>query len=87
MQIKLVGVQPMDFTLDNGYHFDGIRIHAIDLETMADGQIGNQIMDFKIPSSSPLMNTPLQVGEEYTVYFTKKGAPDFLVKSEKGGGR
>lgn len=81
MKIKLVGVQPMNFTLDNGYHFEGERIHAIDLETVVPGQIGNQIMDFKIPSDSHLMNVPLEIGEEYTVYFTKKGAPDFLVKS------
>lgn len=78
MKIKIVGVVPQNFTLDNGYHFEGNKIHAIDLETRADGQIGNQVFDFKISKDSKLYGVPLHVGCDYALYFNKKKEADFL---------
>lgn len=78
MKIKITGVQPQSYTLDNGYSFTGEKIHAIDLDTKCDGQIGNQVMTFKLDSDSPLTSVPLVVGNEYTIYFTPKGKPDYL---------
>ena len=78
MQIKLVGIQPQDYTLDSGYSFTGVKVHAIDLETKSDGQLGDQVMVFKIDSVSPLAAIPLTVGKQYNVYFNQKGKLDFI---------
>lgn len=78
MKIKITGVQPQSYTLDNGFSFTGEKVHAIDLDTKSDGQIGNQVMTFRLDSDSPLTSVPLIVGDDYTVYFTPKGKVDFL---------
>lgn len=78
MKIKITGVQPQSYSLDNGFSFTGEKVHAIDLDTKSDGQIGNQVMTFRLDSDSPLTSVPLIVGEDYTVYFTPKGKVDFL---------
>lgn len=80
MKIRIVGVVPQSYTLDNGFSFNGQKIHAIDLETSVDGQIGHQVMDFRIAADSPLASVPLKVGTEYSLYFTKKGQVDFLAE-------
>lgn len=80
MKVKIVGVVPQDYTLDNGYAFKGQKIHAIDLETSVEGQLGHQVMDFKIAAEHPLASVPLKVGVEYNLYFTKKGQVDFLAE-------
>lgn len=80
MKVKIVGIVPQDYTLDNGYSFKGQKIHAIDLETAVEGQLGNQCMDFKIAGDHPLASVPLKVGAEYNLYFTKKGQVDFLAE-------
>lgn len=77
MKVQIVGIQAQDYTLDNGYSFHGDKVHAIDLETVGNGQVGNQVTTFKIPSSKTLAY-PLEVGKEYTVYFTQKGAVDLI---------
>ena len=78
MKIKITGVQPQSYTLDNGFSFTGQKVHAIDLDTKSDGQIGNQVMTFRLDSDSPLTSVPLIVGDDYTIYFTPKGKVDFL---------
>lgn len=83
MLVKIVGIVPQSYTLDNGYSFTGDKVHCIDLETKADKQIGDQVMDFKIPADSHLAGVPLEIGEKYQLYFTKKGAVDFLAKAPK----
>lgn len=82
MKVKVVGIVPQDYKLDNGYEFKGDKIHAIDLETAAPNQIGHQVMDFKIPADSPLASVPLQIGLEYNLYFNKKGKVDFLSEAK-----
>ena len=77
MQVKIVGIQPQDYTLDSGYSFKGIKVHAIDLGTVADEQLGQQVTTFKIPSTQ-VFPCVLEVGKEYVVYFTQKGAVDFV---------
>lgn len=80
MKIKLVGIQTQDYKLDNGYKFKGKKLHAIDLDTVPEGQIGNQVINsIKISDDSPLAAVPLTVGETYTVYFTQKGQIDALI--------
>lgn len=82
MRVKIVGIVPQDYTLDNGYSFKGQKIHAIDLESSVDGQLGHQVMDFKIAADHPLANVPLKVDTDYNLYFTKKGQVDFLCEVE-----
>ena len=53
MLCKVVGVQKQDFTLDNGYHFAGRKVHAIDLERQADGLDGNTVTMFKLSNDIP----------------------------------
>lgn len=79
MLVKIVGVQAQDYKLDNGYAFKGDKVHCIDLETTADGQNGNRVMDFKIPAGSPLASVPIQVGATYKLYFNHKKQADFLI--------
>lgn len=76
MLLKIVGVQPQDYTMDNGYSFKGNKIHVIDMETKVEGMLGNQVSDFKIPISSPLYAMPLSIGSVYRCYFDKKGRPE-----------
>lgn len=83
MLVKIVGVQAQDYKLDNGYEFKGDKVHAIDLETVADGQLGHQVMDFKIPSAHHLASVPLEIGETYRLYFDKKGKVDMLMKEHQ----
>lgn len=78
MKVKIVGIQPQDYTLDNGYSFKGDKVHVIDLETVKNGQIGNVVTTFRISADSPLSSVPLQIGEDYTVYFDQKGQLAFL---------
>lgn len=78
MLIKIVGIQPQSYTLDNGYSFTGEKIHAIDLDTKSEGQLGDQVMTFKLESTSPLTSIPLSIGEQYNIYFNQKGKPDFI---------
>ena len=83
MKIKLVGIQPQDYKLDNGYSFKGNKLHAIDLDTVPTGQIGNQVINsIKIAEDSPLYSVPLEIGKTYTVYFTQKGQIDALIPLE-----
>ena len=83
MLVQIVGIQPQSYTLDNGYSFTGDKVHCIDLETKADKQLGNQVMDFKISADSPLANVPLEIGVDYQLYFNKKGVVEFLAKAPK----
>ena len=78
MRVKIVGIVPQDYKLDNGYEFRGNKIHAIDLETVAVNQLGNQVMDFKIPGDHPLATVPLKIDGTYAIYFDKKGRLDFI---------
>lgn len=83
MKIKIVGIQPQDYKLDNGYAFKGVKVHAIDLETLPNGQVGNQVINsIKIPEGSPLSQVPLEIGKTYTVYFTQKGQLDTILPVE-----
>ena len=79
MKIKVVGIQPQDFTLDNGYKFKGRKLHVIDLDSKTDGQIGYQVTDIKISDDSLFGNVEVHVDETYNAYFTKKGALDTLI--------
>ncbi len=78
MKIKIVGIENQEYKIDNGPEFKGRKLHCIDVETEKQGLIGNSILNIKIADNSPLANEPLEVGKEYTVYFTNKGALDFI---------
>lgn len=78
MLIKIVGIQPQSYTLENGYSFTGEKVHAIDMDTKSDGQLGDQVITFKLDSTSPLTSVPLTIGGVYNIYFTQKGKPDYL---------
>lgn len=79
MKIKVVGIQVQDYTLDNGYKFKGKKIHALDLSSETVGQVGYQVTNLKISDDSALANVPIEIGCEYTVYFTNKGALDTII--------
>lgn len=82
MKIKVVGIQVQDYKLDNGYTFKGRKLHAIDLDSVTNGQIGNQVINLKIADDSVLAAVPVEVGETYTAYFTNKGTLDTLIPVE-----
>lgn len=82
MLMKIVGVQPQKYHLDNGYAFEGNKIHAIDLDTKPNGILGNIVTDFKIPVTSPLYAQPIDVGSVYKCYFTQKGELDFMMLTD-----
>ena len=80
MKIKLIGIQEQDYTLENGYSFKGKKLHAVDLDTLPSGQIGNQVINnIKIAEDSPLSAVPLEVGKTYTVYFNQYGKLDTII--------
>lgn len=78
MKVKIVGIQEMKFTLDNGYSFEGKKFHAIDTETEKDGLLGKLTTTFKLSKEHPFYNAPVVVGKNYTVYFDQKGGLDFI---------
>ena len=82
MLVKIVGIQNQSYSLDNGYTFNGRKVHAIDLETSVSGQEGHQVMNFKIPADHKLATVPLKIGAEYILYCDQKGRPDFLQESK-----
>lgn len=83
MLMKIVGVQEQDYKLDNGYTFKGKKIHAIDLDTKIQDQMGNVVTTFKISAESPLYNRPIYIDSVYKCYFTQKGALDIIEQSEQ----
>lgn len=82
MLVKIVGIQAQKYKLDSGYEFEGDKVHAIDMETTENGQLGNQVMNFKIPVGHPLSSVPLEVGAVYRLYFDKKGRVDMLMRDK-----
>ena len=78
MKVKIVGIQPQSYTLDNGYSFTGVKYHAIDLDTVINGLIGSVVTSFRVSSDSHLASIPVEVGKEYNIYFTQKGAVDYI---------
>ena len=82
MKIKLLGIENQDYKLDNGFAFKGKKLHALDIDTQLPGQIGNQVLNIKIPDDSPSSSVPLEVGQTYTVYFTPKGKLDTIFVSK-----
>lgn len=83
MLMKIVGVQEQDYKMDNGYSFKGKKIHAIDLDTKNQGQMGNIVTTFKVSAESPLYSTPIYIDSVYKCYFTQKGALDNMELSEQ----
>lgn len=77
MKIKIVGIQDQNYKLDNGYAFDGFKVYCIDVETASENLIGNVTTTLRIPRNSPFAAN-LAVDQVYNVYFTQKGAVDFL---------
>ena len=74
MKIKVVGVQQQNFTLDNGYHFDGRKVHGIDLDKKPDGLVGNVVTQFKLSNEdTKLAMLMVEVGKTYNVYFEQDG--------------
>lgn len=78
MKVKIIGIEPQSYTLDSGYSFTGVKYHAIDLETVREGLIGQLMVNFKVSSDSRLASVPVEVGKEYNVYFTQRGALDYI---------
>lgn len=86
MKCKIVGVQVMDFTLDNGYHFAGKKIHAIDLDKAPNGLTGNVVTTFKIPDDNPrLALMQIRPDEVYTIYFEQDGKTIGTMMKETAG--
>lgn len=77
MKIKIVGIQDQKYTLDNGYSFDGLKLHCLDLESTDKNLSGNLTTTVKLPRTSPFISS-LTVGMECTVYFDQKGRVDLL---------
>ena len=77
MKVQIVGIQDQNYKLDNGYTFDGFKLHCLDVSTANDNLTGLLTTTMRIPRSSPLA-TNLVVGEEYNVYFDQKGNVDFI---------
>lgn len=82
MKIKVVGIQVQDYKLDNGYTFKGRKLHAIDLSSETTGQVGNQVMNLKIADDCPLASVPIEIGNEYNVYFGPNGKLDEIFPSK-----
>lgn len=82
MLMQIVGVQPQDYTLDNGYSWKGLKVHAVDLESQTDGLYGNLTVTFKIGTNHPLYNTPIQIGKKYKCFFNLKKELDMMVLTE-----
>lgn len=78
MKVKILGLQNQDYKLDNGFEFKGVKIHALDLDSAPAGLTGNLTTTFRLASDSPLNSVPLIVGDEYNVFFSQKGALDFI---------
>lgn len=85
MKIQIVGVQQQDYTLDSGYSFKGVKIHAIDLTSAPAGLSGNLVTSFRIAADSELASVQLVPGAKYTVYFDQKSALDFIQRIPEGG--
>lgn len=81
MKVKVVGIQTQDYKLDNGYEFKGRKLHCIDMDSERKDLQGNLTLTMKIPSDTPLGVLPIEVGEEYTVYFNQKGGVDYLANA------
>ncbi len=77
MKIKIVGIEDQNYKLDNGYSFDGLKLHCLDVETKKDKLIGNVTTTIRVPRDFP-QATSLMVGMECSVYFNQKGQLDFL---------
>lgn len=74
MLVKIVGIQNMNFTLDNGYHFEGRKFHCIDMEKKPDGLVGQVVTNFRIPSSDLRFSVlDVQLGDVWNVYFEQDG--------------
>lgn len=85
MKCKIVGVQVMNFTLDNGYHFEGKKIHAIDLDKAPDGLTGHVVTSFKIPNENQrLALMDIKPDEVYTVFFEQDGKTIGTMMKEQG---
>lgn len=82
MRCKVVGVQEQDFTLDNGYHFAGCKVHVLDLDKKPDGLTGHLTSTFKISKDSPYASTPILVGDIYSVFFEQDGRTIALISKE-----
>lgn len=78
MKVRVVGIQSQKYKLDNGYEFEGRKLHCIDVDSERSDLEGNLVMNMKIPSNSPLGQFPIEVGGEYVCYFNQKGALDYL---------
>ncbi len=74
MRIQVVGIEDQNYTIkDTGYHFDGLKLHCIDLQTVKDDkQDGCLVATYKMDRTSPLIDTP-EVGKVYDVFFDPKG--------------
>lgn len=81
MKIRVVGVQNQDYKLDSGFSFKGVKVHAIDMDSKDACLQGNLTTTIRLAHDSPF---PVpEVGKEYSVYFTQKGAVDYLAPVTK----
>lgn len=74
MRIQVVGIEDQCYTIkDTGYHFDGLKLHVLDLQTVKDDkQQGYLTATYKIDRTSPIVSIP-KVGEVYDVFFDPRG--------------
>lgn len=77
MKIEIVGIQDQKYTLDNGYSFDGLKLHCLDLESSENNLVGKMTTTVKIPRNSPYISS-LTIGMVCNVYFDQKGRVDLL---------
>lgn len=83
MLFKCLGVQQMNFTLDNGYHFEGRKVHGMDLDKKPEGLTGNMVTTFRLPADNPkLAVLDVRVGETYEVYFEQDGKTVAMLRKE-----
>lgn len=85
MKMKIVGIQRLDFKMDNGTEFKANKLHCVDLDSKPNGLLGgNVVTTFSIMDDSPLATIPVAVGKEYTVFFDQKGKLAYFVPVETG---
>ncbi len=74
MRVQIVGIEDQNYTIqETGYHFDGLKLHCIDLQTVKnEKQDGCLVATYKMDRESPLISTP-EVGKTYDVFFDPKG--------------
>lgn len=78
MIVKVVGIEKQDFKFDDGTRYSGNKIHAIESDYTSDGLSGQRVVVLKVSDKSRFADFPFVLGQEYSVFFSLKGALDYV---------